>query len=231
MSIGGGMAPVATLAEDIDPNPPSPDDLARDHRSWKGEYEADKQARLLLDENDKAIPILYDKKGHRVHMTAKVPRAHPVKIVAGVLTVDGWIGKAELNYDIRDLRYLYISAPPVGTMIVANSAFPGATEIADAFTASGLALKLGEHEVLLETKKPILHEKGATSAWVKVDKTFLADRRSPVLGYGIKLASPYQWPGAKLMKASDKGYVPQLPENMRPKIAQRGCNASKPCGF
>jgi hypothetical protein len=224
-----GAVAAERLPEDVDPNPPHPEELEKTGMTWTGEYEMDKLNRPILDVEGNAIPVLYDKKGHRVHMTAKVPKPHPASIVAGVLTVDGWIGKAELNYEIRDLRYLYISAPPFGTMVISSSEFPGSTEVKGAFTPSGLDLKMDDHEVLLETKRPILHEKSAESAWVKVDKTYLADRRSPVLGYGAKLASPYQWPGARVAKASDKGYVPALPENMRPKMAQPVCSASKPC--
>ena len=58
-------------------------------------------------------------------MKEKPPKMTPVSISAGTLTVDGWTGKARLNYDIADLevRWLCVYAPGIGTTIVSQSPF------------------------------------------------------------------------------------------------------------
>ena len=63
----------------------------------------------------------------------KPPKMTPLSISAGTLTVDGWTGKAQLNYDIADLKFLYLYAPGIGTTIVSQNPFPGAKEQPGAF--------------------------------------------------------------------------------------------------
>ena len=79
--------------------------------------ERDKYGHPLFDEQGNpvfqtATDLGYDEKGHKLHAKKeKPPKTVAVTITRGTLTVDGMIGKAALNYDIKDFRYVYLYAP------------------------------------------------------------------------------------------------------------------------
>ncbi len=50
-----------------------------------------------------------------------------MKIENGTLTVDGWTGKARLNYDISEVKFLYVSIPGQGTVIASMEQFPNSS--------------------------------------------------------------------------------------------------------
>ncbi|MEO6924296.1 MAG: hypothetical protein ABI142_10755, partial [Bryocella sp.] len=73
----------------------------------------DKKGHPLFDENGKPIfqtatVLGYDDHGKKIHVAkVKPPKLVPVHVTRGTFTVDGITGKAALNYDIPDLKYLY----------------------------------------------------------------------------------------------------------------------------
>jgi len=230
-----GVNTIRVLPDDVPPNPPKPEDLKLQKMVWHGEYEADHLGKPLLGPDGKPLPVLYNLKGKRQKSKIKIPKTHPITIVAGTLTVDGWTGKARLNYDIPDLKYIYLSAPTVGTVIISQTAFPGSVEQKGAFDGSNLTVKAGDHELQLASDKPMLGKK-PVAAWVKIDPAYTEDPKYPVMGYGSKAKSPYEWPGAKLEKAKEKSSAvveaPPLPVSMRPKMVTPVCIAQpggKPC--
>ena len=219
-----------TLPVDMAPNPPSDDELKSSGMTWRGEYEADAEGQPLLGPDARPLPVLYNKKGKRVKAKLKLGKTHPLSIANGTLTVDGWTGKARLNYDIPDERGLiYLSAPEVGTVIVSQTAFPGSVEQKEAFRDNTLTVKAGDHELQLASDKPLLGKK-PESAWVKFDPAFTQDPRYPVMGYGRAEAAPYEWPGAKPAKEGGVAEAPPLPASMQPKLATPVCisNCGKP---
>jgi hypothetical protein len=155
----------------------------------------------------------------------KPPRMTPVSISAGTLTVDGWTGKARLNYDIADLKFLYLYAPGIGTTIVSQNTFPGAKEQAAAFNDKTLTITVNGHPLQLASEKRLLGKK-PQSAWVAVDRGFLLPAKFPVFGYGTTIKAPYAWPGSKDIAAS-KGSVqaPPLPPDVRPTLLLAPCAA------
>jgi hypothetical protein len=206
------------LPPDVLPNPPKQDDLVLAKRSWRGEYEADAIGLPLLGLDGKPIPVLYDKKGKRIKSGVKIPKTHPIVIAQGTLTVDGLTAKARLNHDIPDLRYIYLSVPDVGTVIVAQGAFIGAAEQAEAFNGNTLTVMAGGHQVQLTSDRPLL-DKGKKSAWVKIDQTYIADKRTPIMGYGSSLHAPYEWPGAKSVAEVGSKNAPPLPKQLLPTLS------------
>lgn len=213
------------LPEGVAPNPPQPLYLKGKDLVWRGEYEFDKLSRPLLDTNSRPIPILYTKKGRRVRPAGiQLLKTHPASIEDGTLMVDGWTSKARLNYDIQDLRYLYVSVPSLGTFIISPVAFPGGELQATGFDDKILNVRVDTHEVQLATVSPILGKKTAQPAWVKLDTSFVADRRYPIVGYGDTLVQPFTWPGARIAKdGATARTAPPLPSNMLPRLLKPAC--------
>ncbi len=180
-----------------------------------------------------AANLGYDEKGKKIAVKkVKPPKMMPVSISAGTLTVDGWTGKARLNYDIADLKYLYIYAPGIGTSIVSQNPFPGAKEQPAAFDDRTLRITVDGHPIELSSDKRLLGKK-PQSAWVAVDRGFLLPAKFPAFGYGTSTKAPYAWPGSKESVAS-KGpmQAPPLPADVRPTLLMAPCPAGmmRPAG-
>jgi hypothetical protein len=198
----------------------------------------DKKGHPVFDANRKplfqtATNLGFDDKGRKIPVKkVKPPRMTPVSIVAGTLTVDGWTGKARLNYDIADLKYMYIYAPGIGIAIVSQNTFPGAREQAAAFNGKTLRIAVDGHPIELSSDKQLLAKK-PQSAWVAVDRSFLLPSKFPVFGYGGAIKAPYAWPGSK-ESAVARGAVlpPPLPTDVRPTLLLAPCPAGmmRPAG-
>lgn len=162
----------------------------------------DKKGHPLFDENGKpvfqtATDLGYDERGKKLHgKKEKPPKMIPVSIARGTLTVDGMTGKAALNYDIADFKYMYLYAPGIGVAVVSNLPFPGATEEKNAFVDGTLTVTVGEHTLQLASEKRLLGKK-PEPAYVLIDRQFALPSRFPVMGYGTVRKAPYVWPGAK----------------------------------
>jgi len=191
----------------------------------------DKKGHPVFDSNGKPVfqtvaDLGYDEKGKRIApKKEKIPKMTPVSIAAGTLTVDGWTGKARLNYDIADLKFIYIYAPGIGISIVSQNPFQGAKEQPGAFNQKTLKITVDGHPIELYSEKPLLGKK-PESAWVAVDRGFQLPSKFPTFGYGTTTKSPYAWPGAKETVAS-KGVVqaPPLPTDLRPTLLLAPCPA------
>jgi hypothetical protein len=147
----------------------------------------------------------------------KQPKLMPLHIVEGTLTVDGWTGKAEMNYDIADLKYLYIWVPGVGTVVVSNGPFPQGEMQAKAFSGNMLTLNVSGHTIQIASDKQMLGKK-PEPAFVHVDADYQLASTFPAMGYGNTPLAPYAWPGAKNVRTAKAGVVapPPLPVELRP---------------
>jgi hypothetical protein len=166
----------------------------------------------------------YDDNGKKIHpVKEKPPKTVSVSISHGTLTVDGLIGKAALNYEIKDLKYVYFYVPGIGTTVVSNDPFPGAVEQKHAFDDKTLTINVGEHVLQLSSDNRLLG-KSPESAYVLVDKYFSAPAKFPVMGYGPIRVAPYAWPGSK-QNNEEKGAVvaPPLPADLRPALLLQPC--------
>jgi hypothetical protein len=228
-----------TGPQDIVELPPSPmlDDEGRQRLDPSGvpmfnppvKQQRDKQGHPLF--NDKGQPVFqtatdlgYDDKGKKIKpKKEKVPKTQPVTIAKGTLTVDGLIGKAALNYEIKEFKYVYLYAPWIGTVIVSNRTFPGAKEQQKAFDQHTLTVTVEDHQFQLFSEKVLMGKK-PESAFVAVDRDFKLDTKYPAVGYGKTLQPPYGWPGAKV-NAESKAYVkpPPLPPNLRQTMLLPAC--------
>ena len=218
------------LPAGLDPNPPSADDLKTDKLTWKGEYQATKDGQPVLGPDSRPIPVLYNAKGKRVKSKVKPLHSHPLTVVAGTLTVDGWTGKARLNYDIPGQDFLYFSAPRIGTVILSQTAFPGSREQKLALDGKTITIHVNDHDVQLASDKPLAGKK-PESVWMRLDPDYRQDPRYPVMGFGAVTKPPYAWPGAKLQASKGAADAPPLPESMMPTVVSAICIAQpgKPC--
>jgi hypothetical protein len=197
-------------------NPP-----VRQQRDKKGHPLFDAQGKVVMQTKDN---LGYDENGKKLHaLKEKPPKTVSVSISHGTLTVDGLIGKAALNYEIKDLKYVYFYVPGIGTTVVSNDPFPGAVEQKHAFDDKTLTVTVGEHVLQLSSDNRLLG-KAPESAFVLVDKSFLVPTKFPVMGYGPIRVAPYAWPGSK-NNDELKGVVeaPPLPADLRPALLLQPC--------
>jgi len=165
----------------------------------------------------------------------KPPKVTPAIIARGILTVDGVIGKAALNYNIPDLKFIYIYAPGIGAVVISDNKFPGAVEQKGAFNGHSLKVKAGGHDMelysddILLGKKAVVgkggSEKKAESAFVLYNATYTMPSRFPTVGYGNKPDPPYAWPGSRL-NVTTKGIdadAPPVPTVLTPTLAKNPC--------
>jgi hypothetical protein len=183
----------------------------------------DKKGHPLFAENGKPVfqtktELGYDEHGKKIKVKKeKEPKKIPISVARGTMTVDGMTGKAALNYDIADLKYIYLYAPGIGVAVVSNEPFPGAVEQKKAFNLSTLTVTVEDHTLQLASDKNLLGKK-PESAYVLIDRAFTLPSKFPVMGYGTLRKAPYQWPGSKQnMKAADVAdFAPPPPVDLLP---------------
>jgi hypothetical protein len=193
----------------------------------------DKKGHPLFDDKGKPVfqtakDLGYDEKGKKISVVKEKPvKTIPVSITRGTFTVDGVIGKAALNYQIPDLKYLYMYVPGIGIAVVSNHPFPAAKEEKAAFTDKNLTVTIGEHIFQLTSDNALLGKKAKPeSAYVLLDRSFSLPSRYPEVGYGQTLKAPYAWPGSKA-NATLAGVItpPPIPKNLMPVQLLKPCPA------
>jgi hypothetical protein len=232
--MGGASCVLAQRA--LDSTPPaatvSDADLAAAAAPSATEPQTPQAATVAGPDGKPLAPTLVGKKAKK--KKDKPPKLTPVNIVQGTLTVDGWTGKARMNYDIADLKFIYMWAPGLGTVVVSNVKFPLGKEEPNAFAGNTLKVDVDGHTLELYSQKSLLKNKKPESAWVYVDDTYKMPSTFPLMGYGNTTQAPYAWPGAKDVKSAKAGVVaaPPLPADLRPALANSACvpAASKSAG-
>jgi hypothetical protein len=193
----------------------------------------DKKGHPLFDEKGKpvfqtATELGYDEHGKKIKVKKeKEPKKIPISVARGTMTVDGMTGKAALNYEIADLKYIYLYAPGIGVAVVSSEPFPGAVEQKKAFNLNTLTVTVEDHTLQLASERNLLGKK-PESAYVLIDRTFTLPSRFPVMGYGTLRKAPYQWPGSRQnTKLADAEDAPPPPADLLPRQLLAPCPAGQ----
>ncbi len=194
----------------------------------------DKKGHPIFTEDGKPVfqtakDLGYDEKGKKIDVKKeKEPKTVGINIIHGTFTVDGLTGKAALNYDIKDFKYVYLYVPWIGTTVVSNSPFPGSKEQKDAFNDKTLTVTVEDHTMQLYSDQRLLSKK-PEPAYVLVDRDYKLPTRYPVVGYGPSARAPYAWPGSKDNKAQAgiSAATPAIPIAMRPLLLLSPCPAGQ----
>ncbi len=195
----------------------------------------DKKGRPRFDEDGRPVmqtptELGYDENGKKIKPEKeKAPKGRPVTISRGTFTVDGVIGKVALNYDIANLRYLYLYVPGMGVTVVSDAPFDGAREQKEAFNGKSLTVTVDGHALEVASERPLLGER-PESAFVRLDREFVLPSPYPQVGYGVVLTRPYGWPGSKANAAvPTTGLVqaPAIPANLLPEPPPPPCPAGQ----
>ena len=190
----------------------------------------DKKGHPLFDDKGKPVfqtasDLGFDEHGKKIKVhKEKEPKMIPVSIARGTFTVDGMIGKAELNYNIADLKFIYLYAPGIGTLVVSSRPFTGSKEEKNAFNQKTLTVTTGDHTLQVASDNLILGKK-PLSAFVLVDRDFLLPTPYPVMGYGGLIKAPYVWPGSHENADLKGAFVkpPPIPVNLQPVLLLAPC--------
>ncbi len=105
-------------------------------------------------------------------------------------------GKAALNYEIKDLKYVYFYVPGIGTAVISNDPFPGAVEQKHAFDDKTLTVTVGEHIVQLIFRQSLVRQDAGVRLCAGRQE-FFVPTKFPVMGYGPIRVAPYAWPGSR----------------------------------
>lgn len=151
----------------------------------------------------------------------------------GVLTIDGMVGKVQLNYDIEKTGFMYFFVPGVGTAVVSMSPLADGVKVPDAFDGDKLAFAVGGHSFELSSEGNLLSKrKKLTKAdvYVRLDSATVALGRYPRMGFGDTTEPPYVWPLSEAAPQEKVEYVvtpPPMPKSVLPRTVETASTTSQ----
>ena len=144
----------------------------------------------------------------------------------GVLTIDGMVGKVQLNYSIEHTGFMYFFVPGVGTAVVSMSPMADGVKVPDAFDGDKLAFDVGGHSFELSSEGNLLSKKkklAKADVYVRLDSATVALGRYPQMGFGDTTEPPYVWPLSEVAQQEKVAYVvtpPPMPKSVLPQTVE-----------
>jgi hypothetical protein len=144
----------------------------------------------------------------------------------GVLTIDGMVGKVQLNYDIERTGFMYFFVPGVGTAVVSMEPMADAVKVPDAFDGDTLAFTAGGHSFELSSEGNLLSKRkkqAKADVYVRLDSATVALGRYPQMGFGDTTEPPYVWPLSEVAPQEKVEYVvppPPMPKSVLPQTVE-----------
>lgn len=140
----------------------------------------------------------------------------------GIYSVDGMVGKVQLNYDVKAANYLYLFVPGVGTALVSLAPSHDSISVPAAYHDSELTFRVAGHTLNLTGVESLVNDKGKTptALYVQLDRESWKLNRTPMIGFGNTAMAPYQWPGAlpeQLSAQPDEAAAPAPPKSLLPR--------------
>ncbi len=150
----------------------------------------------------------------------------------GVLTIDGMVGKVQLNYNIERTGFMYFFVPGVGTAVVSMSPIADGVKVPNAFDGDKLAFTAGGHSFELSSEGNLLSKKKQAKAdvYVRLDSATVALGRYPKMGFGNTTEPPYVWPLSEVAPQEKVDYVvtpPPMPKSILPQTVETASTHSQ----
>ena len=136
----------------------------------------------------------------------------------GVYSVDGRVGKVQLNYDVRAAGYLYLFVPGVGTALLSLAPSPDAVSMPAAYKDGELTVRAGDHTLNLTGVESLVDDRGKppTKLYVRLDRGSWGLSRTPMVGFGTVNDAPYEWPEAQRPESAEDSPLP-VPASLLPR--------------
>ena len=156
------------------------------------------------------------------HKKSEAPLIY-ARVRDGIYSVDGMVGKVQLNYDVKAANYLYLFVPGVGTALVSFAPSADAISVPAAFHDSELTVHIAGHTLNLTGVESLVNDKGKAPAeiYVRLDSESWNLSRTPMMGFGSTSMAPFQWPGSlreqPTTAQSEQPIAPAPPKSLMPR--------------
>lgn len=218
-------------------------DAKAQKQAEKDRKSAEEEAKFLKLQDNEIVAAAFDEQGNPVKLppcskkdkVCQQKRKELLKqkkiglhVQNGTLTVDGWTGKARLNYDVKNFQYLYVSVPTYGTIVASPEHFPNSTELKNALDGQTLTITTKDDHIVQLASDELLAGKQKHSIFYSVDSNYRQPGNFPSVGYGFVNKAPYAWPGTLPLTEDQKrrmAQAPVLPKGMEAREMTLPCQA------
>ena len=184
-------------------------DAKAQKQAAKDKKNAEEEAKFLKLQDNEIVAAAFDEQGNPVKLppcsrkdkVCQQKRKELLKqkkiglnVQNGTLTVDGWTGKARLNYDVKNFQYLYVSVPGYGTIVASPDHFASSNELKGALDGQTLTISTKDDHTVQLASDTLLSGKQKRSIFYSVDRGYLQPGSYPSVGYGFVNKAPYVWP-------------------------------------
>lgn len=200
----------------------------------KDKKEAEQKSKFLKLEDNEIVATSFDESGNALKLPpcakddklCQEKRKELLKqkkvsftVQNGTLTINGFVAKTHLNYDVKSFQYLYVSVPDYGTVVISPERFPNSSEMKDGLDRQTLTVTTADtHQVQLVSESAISGRQ-KRPLFYSVDRGYIQPGNRPTIGYGFASKAPYTWPAALPAADQAKRNPAKAPDSSRPVVA------------